>query len=431
MLIAAVSPLLFRQFLAFRLATWRIVMPDISATRKRFDIALSFPGEHRRFVEAVAARLATVFGRERVLYDKYYEAEFARPNLDVYLPGLYRTQSELIVLFLCPEYTAKRWCNLEWRHIRNLLASVDEQRIMFLRYGYEGDFSDIGFLLGDGTINFEGRSAEDIADRIVERFKVNGGTLLGEEQPKKQPPSKAPAPLTDISRIDRFAPADLVGREAEMKLIDDAWVKAVVGEKHPRVLTFVALGGEGKTALVAKWAITMAERDWPDCDAAFAWSFYSEGTSERAAWSEEFLSEALQFFEVPAPEAPHAELIETGQDKGRRLAKNIGKKRALLILDGLEALQYPPTSPLAGQLKDEGVRSVLKSLAQGNRGLCVVTTRYAIKELERHSATAPQRGLVPLSRQSGGREGPCANPQSYWLLSPRCLWRRHPQARSC
>jgi hypothetical protein len=113
-------------------------MPDESSSSRRFDIALSFPGEHRPFVEQVASLLASAFGKDRVLYDKYYEAEFARMGLDVYLPNLYRTPSELIVLFLCPEYAAKRWCNLEWRHIRQLNATVDESRIMLLRYGGGG-----------------------------------------------------------------------------------------------------------------------------------------------------------------------------------------------------------------------------------------------------------------------------------------------------
>ena len=184
-----------------------------------------------------------------------------------------------------------------------------------------------------------------------------------------------------------------------MKLIEEAWAKAVAGEAHPRVLTFVALGGEGKTALVAKWAVGMAEKDWPDCEAAFAWSFYSQGTREQlAASSDLFLAEALKFFGAPAVEG-----VESGHDKGRRLAKWIGDKRAALILDGLEPLQYAPTSPLAGQLKDEGLRALLKGLAQHNRGLCLVTTRYAIKDLEGYSATAPQRDLAPLSKESGAR----------------------------
>ena len=258
-------------------------------------------------------------------------------------------------------------------------------------------------------------------------------------------PAAAPPP-TDISRIDRYAPKELIGREAETKLIEEVWTKAVAGEAHSQVLTFVALGGEGKTALVAKWAVSMAEKDWPDCEAAFAWSFYSQGASEQqAASSDLFLAEALKFFGAPTVEG-----VENGHDKGRRLAKWIGVKRAALILDGLEPLQYPPTSPLPGQLKDEGLRALLKGLAQHNKGLCLITTRYAIKDLEGYSATAPQNDLAPLSRPSGraaagrsrrqgnaagaraairGREGPRADAQSDRLLSARRLCRRHPQAR--
>jgi len=87
----------------------------------------------------------------------------------------------------------------------------------------------------------------------------------------------------DISRIIKYAPAQLIGREAETKLINEAWAKAQNNDiNRPRVLTFVALGGEGKTSLVAKWAADLAHRDWPGCEAAFAWSFYSQGTRERS-----------------------------------------------------------------------------------------------------------------------------------------------------
>jgi len=210
----------------------------------------------------------------------------------------------------------------------------------------------------------------------------------------------APAgPPADISRIDRYAPAELIGRETDIALVEEAWAKAVAGEAHPRVLTFVALGGEGKTALVAKWAVGMAEKDWPNCEAAFAWSFYSQGTREQpAASSDLFLAEALKFFDAPAVEG-----VESGHDKGRRLAKWMGDKRAALILDGLEPLQYAPTSPTAGELKDQGLRALLKGLAQHNKGLCLVTTRYAVKELESYRAAAPQEDLAPLSAHSGAR----------------------------
>jgi len=370
-------------------------MPDTSAALKRFDVALSFPGEHRAFVEGVAARLSAVLGKEQVLYDKYYEAEFARINLNVYLPKLYRTQSELIVVFLCPEYQQKQWCKLEWRHIGSLIASIDEGKIMLFRYGYEGDFSELGILPGDGTIDFKGRSPEDIADRIVERFKINGGQIRGDGP---LPDETAPPPV-DISRIDRYAPAELIGREAETKLIEDTWAKAVAGETpRARVMAFVALGGEGKTALVAKWAVAMAGKGWPDAEAAFGWSFYSQGASEQQASSSDlFLAEALKFFGAPAVEG------ESAHDKGRRLAACVGARPAALILDGLEPLQYPPTSPLAGQLKDQGLSALLKGLAQSGKGLCLLTTRYRIKDIEAFAAVAPQPDLAPLSNEAGAR----------------------------
>ena len=48
---------------------------------KRFRIAFSFAGEKRDFVAQVAGILAKRFGEDRVLYDKFHEAEFARSNL--------------------------------------------------------------------------------------------------------------------------------------------------------------------------------------------------------------------------------------------------------------------------------------------------------------------------------------------------------------
>jgi hypothetical protein len=80
-----------RRNLNFRPSLAMITMTKDSSGPRRFAIALSFPGEHRPFTADVAGRLASDFGKDRVLYDKYYEAEFARLDLDVYLPRLYRT----------------------------------------------------------------------------------------------------------------------------------------------------------------------------------------------------------------------------------------------------------------------------------------------------------------------------------------------------
>ena len=204
----------------------------------------------------------------------------------------------------------------------------------------------------------------------------------------------------DISRIFKYAPAELIGREAETKILTDAWGQAVRAESNrPHVLTFVALGGEGKTSLVAKWAASLAHDNWPGCDAVFAWSFYSQGTREQTAVSSDlFLAEALTFF----GDAAMAGSAQGAFEKGRRLAQLVGERRALLILDGLEPLQYAPTSPTPGELKDQGLSALLKGLAATSHGLCVVTTRYALPDLRAfHGRTVREEKLARLARAAG------------------------------
>jgi hypothetical protein len=222
---------------------------------------------------------------------------------------------------------------------------------------------------------------------------------LCQEHPDTSEPDRAGCGV-DISRIIKYAPSELVGREAETKVLSDAWDAVVAGEKkRPHIFTFVALGGEGKTSLVAKWVAGLASQDWPGCDAAFAWSFYSQGTREQcAASSDLFLKEALTFFGDPAM----AGSSQGAFDKGRRLAQLVGQRRALLILDGLEPLQYAPTSPMPGQLKDQGIAILLKDLSANSRGLCLVTTRYSIPDLRAFwQTTAPEHELARLSKAAG------------------------------
>jgi len=235
---------------------------------------------------------------------------------------------------------------------------------------------------------------------------INLATMLAATvQPLEARPVKTDFPTVkaDISRIFKYAPAKLIGRDDELELLNEAWAKVQNDEKGRRhILTLVALGGEGKTALVAKWAAELAAQDWPGCDAAFAWSFYSQGTREQqAASSDLFLKEALTFFGDDADKA-FAASPAGAFEKGQRLARLVGQRRSLLILDGLEPLQYAPTAPTPGELKDQGIAALLKGLAQNSHGLCIVTTRYSLPDLKAFwQTTAPEVKLLRLSRDAG------------------------------
>ena len=140
---------------------------------KRFKVALSFPGEHRAFVESVATHVAATLGRDSVLYDKFYEAEFARPNLDTYLQNLYHNESELLVIFLCAEYETKDWCRLEWRAIRDIIKGHDPASVMPMRF----DMTEVSGLFSlDGYVWLKDRLPEEVGALIIQRFllKVSG-----------------------------------------------------------------------------------------------------------------------------------------------------------------------------------------------------------------------------------------------------------------
>ena len=88
---------------------------------RRFAVALSFPGEHRRFVRNIAERLAEELGKERVFFDEWYEQELRGTDADLKLKRIYRDDTELIIPFFSEHYTMM-WCRIEWHAIRVVLA---------------------------------------------------------------------------------------------------------------------------------------------------------------------------------------------------------------------------------------------------------------------------------------------------------------------
>jgi hypothetical protein len=139
---------------------------------KRFRIALTFAGENRKLVEEIAQILATLFGRDCILYDKFHEAEFSRPDLAFLLPNLYKNESDLVVLVFCDDYENKQWCNLEWRAIYSLISERKVQDIMLMRFNR---LEPVGLHGLAGFIELDGLSAFQVAGLILERLALNEG----------------------------------------------------------------------------------------------------------------------------------------------------------------------------------------------------------------------------------------------------------------
>ncbi len=197
-------------------------------------------------------------------------------------------------------------------------------------------------------------------------------------------------PRISIARLPATGP-DLFGRERELAALDRAWA-----DPQTHVFSLVAWGGVGKTALVNAWLLALERDGWRGAERVFGWSFYSQGAAEgRQASADPFIDAALRWFGDPDP--------TTGSpwDKGERLAELVQGRRTLLILDGLEPLQNPPPVE-AGRINDPGLRCLLRSLAHGQGGLCVVTTRLPLDDLREFiGATHVQVDLEQLTPEAG------------------------------
>ena len=143
-----------------------VARKGVNLANHAFDVALSFPGEARHYVQHVAAGLEHLIGPDRYFYDENYVAQLARPSLDTFLQAIYRDRSKLIVVFLGSDYERKEWCGIEFRAIREVLNARAADRIMYVRMD---DGAVEGVLGHDGFVDARRFTPEQIARFIQER----------------------------------------------------------------------------------------------------------------------------------------------------------------------------------------------------------------------------------------------------------------------
>jgi len=138
--------------------------------KKRFAVALSYPGERREYVQKVVGELRRTFSREEIFYDRFHQAELVGPDLDVRLERIYHDDSEVIAAFISAEYAVKEWTGLEWRIVRDVLKRRRAEDIIPLRF----DKTPIpGLLSIDAYVDLEDLDPEFAAALIAERINLN------------------------------------------------------------------------------------------------------------------------------------------------------------------------------------------------------------------------------------------------------------------
>ncbi len=206
--------------------------------------------------------------------------------------------------------------------------------------------------------------------------------------PAPPPPDWAPLEKIDIGRLPATG-AELFGRQNELALLDEAWEAS-----DTNVVSLVAWGGVGKSTLVNKWLEQMAEDNYRGALRVFGWSFYSQGTGERVTSADQFVAEALKWF------GDEDQTVRSPWVKGQRLADFVRQEPTLLILDGMEPLQSDLDYE-RGKINDPALATLVAELARENSGLCVISTREAVADLEPFRETTREESLEQISAEAG------------------------------
>lgn len=130
-----------------------------------FDIAFSFAGEDREYVESLYQMLDA--RGVRVFYDRAHEAALWGKNLAEHLGEIYSKKARYCVLFVSRHSVTKPWTRLERQHIQGRVLHDEAEYLLPLRL----DDSEVPGL-SDVIAHLDARSRTpaEIADLIIQKL---------------------------------------------------------------------------------------------------------------------------------------------------------------------------------------------------------------------------------------------------------------------
>lgn len=138
-----------------------------------YDVAVSFAGEDRLYVEQVAN--ASKLRGLSVFYDGYEKADLWGKDLYVHLTNVYKDYSKYCLMFISEHYARKQWTNHERRAAQERAFSENREYILPLRLD---DSSVDGVLKTTGFIDARHTTVEEIVEMLrgkVSKFNEENG----------------------------------------------------------------------------------------------------------------------------------------------------------------------------------------------------------------------------------------------------------------
>ena len=391
----------------------------------RWDVALSFAGAQRPYVEQVAAALQA--RGLRCFYDADEQIELWGRYLAEELPRIYAEESAAVVVFVSAEYADRDWTRLERRAA--LDRAVRERR----EYVLPARFDDTplpGLLAGLVAVDLRGRSPQEFADLVAAKLAALAAASPGGPRvPAGPPPAGRPsAGVSDpfVPGVHRpVPPGDApAGLRAGAVTVIEVAIGPGGAPGMFKVEVVASPAGEASAAVELDAESLLARR-----------GLLQQAVLASAVPSRRVLSQTEQPVREVG-EALFAGLLGAGEVAGRyRAAAAVAAERG----EGLRVVLRIDDPALAGlpweAMYDRAAGAYVCRQDQLVRHVPVAVGAGAAAGPA--AAADPGRGLLPPRAARPGRgqgtgpAGPRAGPARYARAWPRCTGRPPRPGRTC
>lgn len=136
---------------------------------KKYDVALSFAGEDRKYVEEVATLLKAT-GVD-VFYDLFEQVDLWGKNLVDHLADIYQNKSRYVVMFISEYYVKKAWTRHERQHAQARALVENEDFILPARFD---DTKVPGLPETIGHVDLRKMGPKQLAELILTKLGKSG-----------------------------------------------------------------------------------------------------------------------------------------------------------------------------------------------------------------------------------------------------------------
>lgn len=250
----------------------------------QYDIALSFAGEDRTYVRAVADSLES--HALKVFYDEYEQVQLWGKDLYEHLHEIYSSKAMYCVIFISEAYARRIWATHELKSAQERALREHGEYILPARFD---DTELPGMRSTTGYIDLRALSPDEFASLVIEKIQGSVGDQGQADRPHYRVPRREPPPINPYDEAERFLTllnSTLQNRAAALEesgsslsifnrgerkcvrvvrggntlLSLDAWLGGISSDKG---LSFHAVNGEfrGSAGALSAWADLIWDED--------------------------------------------------------------------------------------------------------------------------------------------------------------------------